>query len=132
MVLLDALGASNFKKRIVEMRNLSIPVKVENWGGKNHEKTILIDERILITGSSNFSANGLYKNDENVVVLENSDVAVLYRDYFLYLFNSINDKFLRAFPRAEAWESLNSCHDGIDNNHDGKIDLDDDGCRIYK
>ncbi len=132
IVLLDALGASNFKKRIVEMRNLSIPVKVENWGGKNHEKTILIDERILITGSSNFSASGLYKNDENVVVIENSEIASLYRDYFLYLFNSINDKFLRAFPRAEGWESINSCHDGIDNNHDEKIDLDDDGCRVYK
>ena len=131
IILLDALGAINFKNKILQLRNTHIPLKIENWGGKNHEKTIVIDKKILITGSANFSANGLYKNDENVVVIEDMNVALFYRDYFLYLFNSIDDKYLRAFPRAEGWESGNSCHDGVDNNHDGKIDLADDGCKIY-
>ena len=131
IILLDALGAINFKNKILQLRNTHIPLKIENWGGKNHEKTIVIDKKILITGSANFSANGLYKNDENVVVIEDMNVALFYRDYFLYLFNSIDDKYLRAFPRAEGWESGNSCHDGVDNNHDGKIDLADDGCKVY-
>ena len=131
IILLDALGAINFKNKILQLRNAHIPLKIENWGGKNHEKTIVIDKKILITGSANFSANGLYKNDENVVVIEDMNVALFYRDYFLYLFNSNDDKYLRAFPRAEGWESGNSCHDGVDNNHDGKIDLADDGCKIY-
>ncbi len=131
-VLLDALGVSNFKNRVMQLRNNNIPTKIENWGGKNHEKTIVIDKKILITGSSNFSANGLYKNDENIVVIENSDVAEFYRDYYFYLFNSVNDKYLRAFPRAEGWDSLNSCHDGVDNNHDGKLDMEDEGCKVYK
>ena len=131
LILLDALGVSNNKKQIMQLRNQHIPVAVENWGGKNHEKSILIDNNILITGSSNFSANGLYKNDENVVVIESSKVAKIYRDYYLFLFNSVDSKFLRAFPRAEGRESKNSCFDGIDNNHDGKTDAQDDGCKIY-
>ena len=131
-ILLDALGASNFKNRILQLRNNNIPTKIENWGGKNHEKTILIDNKILITGSSNFSVNGLYKNDENITVIENCEVASFYRDYYFYLFNSIDNKYLRAFPRAEGWDSINSCYDGVDNNHDGKIDLEDEGCKIYK
>ncbi len=131
-VLLDALGVSNFKNRVMQLRNNKIPTKIENWGGKNHEKTILIDRKILITGSSNFSANGLYKNDENIVVIENPELALFYRDYYFYLFNSIKDKYLRAFPRTEGWDSINSCSDGIDNNHDGKVDMEDEGCFVYK
>ena len=132
MVLLDSVAASNFKDRVYLLRNNSIPVVVENWGGKNHEKTIMIDSKILILGSCNFSRNAFKKNDENVIKIENTDIASFYRDYYLYLFNSIDRKYLHYIPRAEGIESKNSCYDGIDNNFDGKIDLEDDGCKNLK
>lgn len=129
LVMVDALSATNFKDRIMILRNKNIPVKVENWGGKNHEKTILIDGEKLIIGSANFSKNGFYKNDENVLAITSPTIAEFYRDYYLYLFNSIDNKYLHYFPRAESFESKNSCYDGIDNNFDGKIDAEDDGCK---
>ena len=132
MVLLDSVAASNFKDRVYLLRNNSIPVVVENWGGKNHEKTIMIDSKILILGSCNFSRNAFKKNDENVIKIVNTDIASFYRDYYLYLFNSIDRKYLHYIPRAEGIESKNSCYDGIDNNFDGKIDLEDDGCKNLK
>jgi hypothetical protein len=46
----------------------------------------------------------------------------------LFLFNSIDKKFLFTIPRAEGKESINSCYDGIDNNFDGNIDSKDKGC----
>ncbi len=132
MVLLDSVAASNFKDRVCFLRNNSIPTIVENWGGKNHEKTIVIDSRILIIGSCNFSKNAFHKNDENMIKIDNSEIAGFYRDYYLYLFNSIDKKFLHYIPRAEGFESKNSCFDGIDNNYDNKIDFFDEGCKVLK
>lgn len=131
-VLMDSLGAFQFKNLVYQLRNAGIPVKVENWGGKNHEKTVMIDSKILFTGSSNFSKNGFQNNDENIVVIYNPKIALFWRDYFLYLFNKIDDKYLYKIPRAEGFESGNSCKDGLDNNFDGKIDSEDDGCILKK
>lgn len=130
VIIIDALGAGNFKERIEPLRKAGIPTKVENWGGKNHEKTMLIDNEFLIIGSSNFSKNAFNKNDENVLIIENKQIASFYRDYFIYLFNSIDNKFLNLYPKAEGKESVNSCHDGIDNDFDGKIDAQDSACQI--
>lgn len=130
LILSDAVAANNFRDKIKFLRNSNIPLKVENWGGKNHEKTILIDDEYLITGSCNFTNSGFYKNDENSLIIKNKQIAQFYRDYFLYLFNSIDNKFLKFIPRAESLESVNSCYDGIDNNFDGLIDGDDEGCKI--
>ena len=131
VIIMDAVGAINFKERISYMRSSGIPLKVENWGGKNHEKTIMIDDEYLILGSCNFSINGFYKNDENTLVIKNPEIAKYYADYFLYLFNSIDNKYLKFIPRAESLDSYNSCFDGIDNNFDGKIDSEDEGCKKY-
>ena len=129
IIILDAVGAVNFKDRIAQMRSAGILLKVENWGGKNHEKTIMIDDEYLIMGSCNFTVNGFYKNDENILIIKNYKLASLYGDYFLYLFDSIDNKYLRYSPRAESFESLGSCYDGVDNNFDGKIDGEDEGCK---
>ncbi len=129
LVLIDAIGAFQFKNIIFELRNNKIPVIVENWGGKNHEKTIMIDSNILISGSSNFSKSGFDYNDENTLVIKNSELASFWRDFYLYLFNHIDFKYLLKIPRAESFESVNSCYDGVDNNFDGKIDAEDDGCK---
>lgn len=132
LVLLDALCANNFKNNVKLLREAKIPVIVENWGGKNHEKTMVIDSNFLISGSLNFSKSGFYKNDENILLIENKVLASYYRDYYLYLFSSIDKKFLKLIPRAEGFDSKNSCYDGIDNNFDGKIDSEDDGCKVQK
>lgn len=131
-IIVDALGAKNFSKLIIELRKNKIPTIVENWGGKNHEKTMMIDWEKLITGSSNFSKSGLFYNDENIISIKNPDIASFYADYFLYLFNSIDTKYLSAFPKAEGPDSKNSCFDGIDNDFDGKIDFEDEACNVKK
>lgn len=43
-----------------------------------HHKAIVIDESIVITGSFNFSENADKSNDENVLVIENAEIAALY------------------------------------------------------
>ncbi len=128
-IIYDAAGAGNMKDKVKMLRNAQIFLKAENWGGKDHEKNMIIDSKILITGSANFSNSGMNKNDENILIFENPDIAMFYRTHFLNLYNSIDEKYLKFTPRAESFESKNSCYDGIDNNFDGKIDSEDIGCR---
>ena len=90
---------------------------------------MVIDGKYFITGSANFSYSGAKKNDENVLIFKSTDIAGFYRKHFLNLYNSIDNQYLKITPRAESFESGNSCYDGIDNNFDGKIDSDDIGCK---
>jgi phosphatidylserine/phosphatidylglycerophosphate/cardiolipin synthase-like enzyme len=47
-----------------------------------HHKFIIIDEKIVITGSYNFTKRAEEQNDENVVVIEDAGVAALYKEEF--------------------------------------------------
>lgn len=127
-ITIDALGAQKFKERINWLKQANIKVKAENWGGKNHQKNILIDGCVFITGSANFSKNAVIKNDENLVILKNCTIGNRYRKYYFKLYNSIDEKYLFKYPIPESFESGNSCYDGIDNDFDGKIDKEDERC----
>ena len=128
-IVLDSVGASNPKSKHKILRNAGIKLKVENYGGKNHEKNILIDNKILITGSANFSKSGYTRNDENTLIITDSAIAKSYREHFFKLYNSIPNKYLTQTPKAESVDSINSCFDKIDNDFDGKIDKFDPACR---
>ena len=47
-----------------------------------HHKVIIIDRSIVITGSYNFSASAEERNDENVVIIYNADIAAQYMEEF--------------------------------------------------
>lgn len=128
-ILLDAVNAKKNKKQLYLMKEKGIKIKTENWGGKNHEKTISIDEDTLILGSTNFTYSGYNVNDENLLLIKNKDLTKFYNGFFDILFNSINNIYLDKFPKAEGFESGNSCFDKIDNDFDGKVDNDDYGCK---
>lgn len=65
---------SEFNKMFVE----GIPVKTDRNPHNMHHKVIIIDEEIVITGSYNFSKNASRKNDENILIIENKDIAKKY------------------------------------------------------
>lgn len=57
-------------------------------GDKNdfmHNKVMIIDDKVVITGSYNFSENA-ERNDENMLVIESPSVAKAYDNYFNALF----------------------------------------------
>lgn len=126
----DATHATTAKSCIPNIRKNNIPVKVENYAGKVHSKSIIIDDEYIIAGSMNFSNSGEDYNDENVLIIKNNRLAKFYREFFEYLWNKIPDKYLTKTPSAESLDSAGSCFDGIDNDYDGKIDKDDEGCFV--
>ena len=131
-IITDALNASTRHSKHKELRNAEIPVKAENYAGKMHSKSIIIDDEFLVIGSMNFSNNGENNNDENLIILQNSEATKFYKNFFLYQWNKIPDKWLKFTPRAEGQDSIGSCSDGIDNNYDGKTDGEDEACKKLK
>ena len=128
-IIIDAANANVRHSELKTLRNAGIMVKVENYAGKMHNKSIIIDDKYIVTGSMNFSNSGENKNDENVLIIEDTRLAIFYREFFNYIWKKIPDKYLKQNPRPESLESLGSCKDGIDNNFNGKIDLEDSFCR---
>lgn len=58
-------------------RLLQNKIDVRKDGNKNnlHHKVFIVDERTVITGSFNPTANGDQRNDENVIIIEDGQIA---------------------------------------------------------
>ena len=68
-------------------------VPVRNDGNKQfmHNKVIVVDERYVITGSLNFSTSAEESNDENVIIIDNPEIARLYMQDFERVYNQGTD-----------------------------------------
>ena len=128
-VIIDALNASGKYSKHSYLRNAGINVKTENYAGKMHSKSMIVDDKYTVIGSMNFSNSGENKNDENFVIIEDSDLAKFYKDFFLYQWDKIDNKWLKHNARAEGKDSIGSCYDGLDNNYDGLTDFEDPACK---
>jgi len=68
-----------------ELRTLhcaGVPVRQDGNPSFLHHKLIIVDERFVITGSLNFSTSAETSNDENVIIVDNPDIAKLYIQEF--------------------------------------------------
>ena len=127
-IILDASSANNQFSAHETLRKSNILVKVENWGGKMHTKSAIIDEKYYILGSMNWTGKAELHNDENLLIIENEKLSKNAIKHFEKLWKNIPDKYLTENPKPEGADSKYSCFDGLDNDHDGKIDCDDEDC----
>lgn len=128
-MITDATNIGTRHSAFKDLRHSGIPIKVENYAGKMHAKAMIIDDEYLVLGSTNFSNSAENRNDENMLIIKSPRLTKLYKDYFEYFWVKIPDKYLKYSPKAESKNSVGSCSDGIDNDFDGKIDLQDEDCR---
>jgi phosphatidylserine/phosphatidylglycerophosphate/cardiolipin synthase-like enzyme len=68
-----------------------VPVRRDGNSGFMHNKVIVVDERTVITGSLNFSTNAEESNDENVIIIDNAEIARLYMKEFERVWNLATD-----------------------------------------
>ncbi|HHO53814.1 MAG TPA: hypothetical protein ENK18_23815 [Deltaproteobacteria bacterium] len=127
-ILLDATAALNEYSKHEILRAAGIPVKIEPWGGKMHAKSAVIDGRIVIGGSMNWTSAGERGNDENTLVIRSVSHAAQYQAWFEALWSSIDDRWLYDRPAPESADSGTACTDGVDNDFDHRIDAGDPGC----
>jgi len=128
-IIIDANSVTTKNSKHSLLRKSSIPLKTENYAGKLHSKMIIVDDEYLITGSMNFSNSGENKNDENLLIIKDRNFAKFHKDFFLYLWTMIPNKYLKINARPEGKDSIGSCNDGVDNNFNGKTDKQEQFCK---
>jgi len=64
-----------------------IPVVFDNRENFMHDKFAIVDGKFVITGSANWTDNGLFFNDNDVVVIHSSNVASAYEKEFREMFD---------------------------------------------
>lgn len=79
-------GANSKYSEYIKMKVEGIPVKLDRNRYTMHHKVIIIDKRLVITGSYNFSKNANKNNDENTLIIDNAEIAALYLKEFKRLY----------------------------------------------
>lgn len=75
-----------------------VPVRRDGNPAFMHNKVIIVDDRYVVTGSLNFSTNAETSNDENVIIIDNPDIAKLYMQDFERVWNLATDPEPDKFP----------------------------------
>ena len=101
-------GKQNNEKysEFYKMKNAGIPVKEDHSKYNMHHKVMIIDKKIVITGSYNFSINAEKNNDENIVIIENPSLAKKYLEEFNKLYDedfkgcsNLKEKFMKILQK---------------------------------
>jgi len=77
-VLLDRSNLSQNYSKMKDLQKAGIEVKIDKVPGIAHNKVMILDEKIVITGSFNFTKNADNSNAENVLIVESKDIAQKY------------------------------------------------------
>jgi hypothetical protein len=126
----DAVGAANEHSEDERLCAAGVPLKVENFGGKVHHKFGVLDvggaDPVLIVGSYNWTGAGAFDNDENTLIIHSGPIATAYYSEALRLYDALPAETICGHASAES--GLAACTDGVDNDYDGYVDLDDFDC----
>lgn len=87
-VMEEAQVASNIGGEYERLKAAGMDVRLDGNPHNMHHKVIILDEQIVITGSYNFSANAEKRNDENVLIIDNAEIA----DWYLEEFKRVYEK----------------------------------------
>jgi len=81
--VMDAEQAvSNRGSEYDRLRAAGVDVRLDGSQGQMHHKALIIDGNIVVTGSYNFSKNAATRNDENVLIIHDQEVAAEYQKEF--------------------------------------------------
>jgi phosphatidylserine/phosphatidylglycerophosphate/cardiolipin synthase-like enzyme len=146
-MILDAEGAASRYSHHPRLCAEGIALKIESFGGKSHAKWAVADAALsdsarVLFGSMNWTKAGDSLNDENTLVVKNPTFAAGFAAEF-----EREWALLAALPEctriwAEGADSSDcapsgdctltctggACCDGVDNDHDGSLDLEEEAC----
>lgn len=89
-VLDDSQAISNPGAEYDKLRVAGVDVRLDGEVGSMHDKVLIIDGEIVVTGSYNFSANAERSNDENTLIIHDEEIATTYLEEFLRIWELAN------------------------------------------
>lgn len=87
----EAVGSDSQHSEMMKLHCAGGKMRRDGNPGFLHHKVMVIDNRIVITGSLNFSDSANTRNNENVIIIDNREIAQLYLDEFLRNWREAND-----------------------------------------
>jgi phosphatidylserine/phosphatidylglycerophosphate/cardiolipin synthase-like enzyme len=79
-VILDKSQKTEKYSSFTFLQNVGIPVVIDKKHAIAHNKVMIIDSNIVITGSFNFTKAAESRNTENLLIIRNKDIARLYTE----------------------------------------------------
>ena len=79
-VILDSSQRDERYSGATFLRNAGVAVTIDDQHAIAHNKIMVIDARLVITGSFNFTKAAEFKNSENVLVIHDQHMAKLYTE----------------------------------------------------
>jgi phosphatidylserine/phosphatidylglycerophosphate/cardiolipin synthase-like enzyme len=80
--IFEQRGSETEYSELPAMYCAGLPVRQDGNSRTFHHKVLIIDRQIVVTGSFNFSKNADEGNDENVIVVQNAEIAAEYLKEF--------------------------------------------------
>jgi len=88
----ETTGSESINSELMTFWCAQVPARQDgNSSSFLHDKIIIIDNSIVVTGSLNYSTNADEANDENIVILDNAEIASLYLQEFEKLWGQARD-----------------------------------------
>jgi phosphatidylserine/phosphatidylglycerophosphate/cardiolipin synthase-like enzyme len=87
----EKVGSDSDSSELKTLYCAKVPVRRDENSAFMHNKVIVVDQRYVITGSVNFSTNAEESNDENVLIIDNPEIAKLYIQNFDRIWNLAAD-----------------------------------------
>ena len=82
-VLLDRSNLTQKYSKIEELKQAGIEVAIDTVSGIAHNKIIIADLYTVVTGSFNFTVSAAKRNVENVLIIQDSNIAHSYLQNWL-------------------------------------------------
>ena len=93
----ERVGSDTEASELKTLICADVPARRDGNPSFLHHKVIVIDERIVVTGSMNYSTNAEESNDENVLIIDNAEIARLYIQEFGRVWNLAAEPELDTF-----------------------------------
>ncbi|MBW3015392.1 hypothetical protein KY330_03155 [Candidatus Woesearchaeota archaeon] len=70
-----------------KLKDIGLNVTLDKNKAKMHHKVFIVDEKVVVTGSYNPTSSGTSKNDENVIIIYDEEIANLYLEEFAEVYS---------------------------------------------
>ncbi len=80
--IFESTGSETANAELKPLFCLGLDVRQDGNSFALHHKVFIIDDRVVITGSFNFSQGARDENDENLLIISDSDLAAQYNEEF--------------------------------------------------
>jgi len=85
-VLMERKQRNGQNSQYTRLKDFGVDIKVDGNKYNMHHKFIIIDGKIVVTGSPNFSFSGFNRNDENFLIIYDENLALRFVEEFDRLF----------------------------------------------